>query len=114
MADTAPSERRRPGFLGFLGRWARGDAERHADPEAVPESARELVDHAQAFHSIRVEELMTPRADVIAVELSTPLGGVLAQFAESEHSRMPIYRETLDDPRSEERRVGKECRSRWS
>jgi CBS domain containing-hemolysin-like protein len=26
------------------------------------------------------------------------LAEVLAQFAESEHSRMPIYRETLDDP----------------
>ena len=98
MAETAPSERRRPGFLGFLGRWARGDAQRDAEAEGVPESARELVDHAQAFHSIRVEELMTPRADVVAVELATPLNEVLAQFAESEHSRMPIYRETLDDP----------------
>ena len=100
MADTAPAERRRrPGFLGFLSLLARGgDADRHSDAEDVPESARELVDHAQAFHSIRVEELMTPRADVIAVELSTPLNEVLAQFAESEHSRMPIYRETLDDP----------------
>ena len=41
---------------------------------------------------------MTPRADVVAVEAAATLEDVLRMFAESEHSRMPIYRETLDDP----------------
>jgi len=41
---------------------------------------------------------MTPRADITAVELSTPFAEVIAAFAESEHSRIPVYRETLDDP----------------
>jgi CBS domain containing-hemolysin-like protein len=101
MADSGSSparDRRRPGFLALLGRWAIGDVARDADGDGVPDAARDLVDHAQAFHEIRVQDVMTPRADVIAVDLSTPLAEVLAQFAESEHSRMPIYRETLDDP----------------
>ena len=41
---------------------------------------------------------MIPRADIVALEISTPLAAVAAQFIESEHSRLPIYRETLDDP----------------
>lgn len=41
---------------------------------------------------------MTPRADIVAVELDAPFGEVVARFAEAEHSRMPIFRETLDDP----------------
>jgi CBS domain containing-hemolysin-like protein len=41
---------------------------------------------------------MTPRADIAALELSTPLSEVVRQFVEVEHSRMPVYRETLDDP----------------
>ena len=41
---------------------------------------------------------MTPRADIVAVEITTPLDGRRRPFTESEHSRLPVYRETLDDP----------------
>jgi CBS domain containing-hemolysin-like protein len=98
---TAASEaerRGRPGLLGMLGRWALGEP---GPDEAGPresDQARDLVDQAQAFQSLRVEDVMTPRADIVAVELDTPLDELWRRFAESEHSRMPVYRETLDDP----------------
>jgi CBS domain containing-hemolysin-like protein len=57
----------------------------------------ELMNQAKAFQSLRVGEVMTPRADIVAVELSSPFEAVVATFAESEHSRLPVYRETLDD-----------------
>ena len=57
-----------------------------------------LVDQAQAFQMLRVEDVMTPRADIVAVELDCPFEEVTARFVEAEHSRMPIYRDTLDDP----------------
>lgn len=102
MADpdstSSTSETRRPGLLSFLQRWALGDPDPDATAPPVSDSARDLVDQAQAFQSIRVEDVMTPRADVVAVELATPLDEVWRQFAESEHSRMPVFRETLDDP----------------
>ena len=60
--------------------------------------AVDIVDQAEAFQTVRVSDVMTPRADVVALELSTPLAEVARQFAEAEHSRMPIYRETLDEP----------------
>ncbi len=60
--------------------------------------AAEIVDHAEAFASLRVHDVMTPRADVMGLELSIPLSEVVQRFLEAEHSRMPIYRETLDDP----------------
>jgi CBS domain containing-hemolysin-like protein len=41
---------------------------------------------------------MTPRADIVALEISTPLAEVVRAFVESEHSRVPVYRDTLDDP----------------
>lgn len=58
----------------------------------------DLMDHARAFQTVTVADVMTPRADIQAVELSTSLDDLVAAFAESEHSRMPVYRETLDDP----------------
>lgn len=57
-----------------------------------------MVEQAAAFQTMRVADVMTPRVDIVAVELSTPFAEVVERFAESEHSRMPIYRETLDDP----------------
>ncbi|HEY1751451.1 MAG TPA: hemolysin family protein [Caulobacteraceae bacterium] len=58
----------------------------------------ELIDQATAFQTLTVGDVMIPRADIVALEVSMPLADVAAQFIESEHSRLPIYRETLDDP----------------
>ncbi len=47
----------------------------------------------------RVEDLMVPRAEIVAVEQSISLGEILKAFDESGHSRMPVFDDTLDDPR---------------
>ncbi len=73
--------------------------ERHErGEEPGQEGALDIVDQAEAFQTLRVADVMTPRADIVALELSTPFEEVTRQFAEAEHSRMPIYRETLDEP----------------
>ena len=41
---------------------------------------------------------MVPRADIEAVDLGVSLGELLLAFQASGHSRMPVHRETLDDP----------------
>jgi magnesium and cobalt transporter len=41
---------------------------------------------------------MTPRADIEAVPEDAPLGHVIAAFERGSFSRLPVYRETLDDP----------------
>ena len=65
---------------------------------AEDRAGQDLVDQAEAFQTVTVADVMIPRADIVALELSTPVNAVAAQFIESEHSRLPIYRETLDDP----------------
>jgi CBS domain containing-hemolysin-like protein len=45
-----------------------------------------------------VDDVMIPRADIEAIDIETSLAEVIAIFRESGHSRMPAYRETLDDP----------------
>jgi CBS domain containing-hemolysin-like protein len=72
---------------------------RHERTEEAPqEGAVDIVDQAEAFQTLRVADVMTPRADIVALELACPFEEVTRQFAVSEHSRMPIYRETLDEP----------------
>jgi CBS domain containing-hemolysin-like protein len=62
------------------------------------EAEIDIIDQATVFQTLRVGDVMTPRADISALEISTPLAEVMRQFVEVEHSRMPVYRETLDDP----------------
>lgn len=50
------------------------------------------------FEAGTVADAMIPRADIIALEIDTPLPEVLRAFADEAHSRLPVYRETLDDP----------------
>ena len=72
---------------------------RHERSEEAPqEGAVDIVDQAEAFQTLRVADVMTPRADIAALELATPFEDVVQEFAEAEHSRMPIYRESLDEP----------------
>jgi CBS domain containing-hemolysin-like protein len=47
---------------------------------------------------MRVEDVMVPRADIEALEVEATIAEVIAIFRETGHSRMPVYRETLDEP----------------
>jgi CBS domain containing-hemolysin-like protein len=50
-----------------------------------------------AFSGLRVDDVMVPRADIIAIEDSATMRDLLTKFNEANHSRLPVYRETLDD-----------------
>jgi hemolysin (HlyC) family protein len=51
------------------------------------------------FGKLTVEDVMVPRADIVAVEESMTVAELMGVFREAEHSRLPVYCETLDDPR---------------
>ncbi|MFT6071596.1 MAG: magnesium and cobalt transporter [Alphaproteobacteria bacterium] len=51
-----------------------------------------------ALGTLRIDDIMVPRADILAVSEDTSLEEVLEIFKSSQHSRLPVYRETLDDP----------------
>src|SRR6516165_559503 len=46
----------------------------------------------------RVESVMVPRADIIAVQQDIAIGELLLVFAGAAHSRLVVYNDTLDDP----------------
>ncbi len=50
------------------------------------------------FGELKVRDVMVPRAEIIAVDETIGLADLLQIFREAQHSRLPIYRETLDDP----------------
>lgn len=64
----------------------------------LPRARREMIERVIAFDEKRVEDVMAPRADIVALDIDTPLDRLVRAFAEAGHSRMPIYRHDLDDP----------------
>jgi CBS domain containing-hemolysin-like protein len=65
--------------------------------ETEAEHESRLVSNAQAFHDLTVDDVMVPRAEIIAVEVDVELDTLLKYVAANTHSRIPVYRETLDD-----------------
>jgi CBS domain containing-hemolysin-like protein len=58
---------------------------------------RAILQNVLKLGETRVDDVMVPRTDIVALEASEPLSALLARFLEAGHSRLPIYAEDLDD-----------------
>jgi len=58
---------------------------------------RLLLANILKLHDLTVVEVMVPRADIVAVEHTLSLDELLTVMSKEAHSRLPVYRETLDD-----------------
>ena len=72
------------------------ESDRHRTELSAPE--RQMLSNLLKFGELRVSDVMIPRADIVAVEEDTSLPDFVALFRDVQHSRLPVYRETLDDP----------------
>lgn len=70
-----------------------------ADHAALSAAEKAMLNNIVHLREAHVDDVMIPRADIEAVELSTTLGDLLDVFEKSGHSRMPVFNDTLDDPR---------------
>ena len=71
-----------------------------SDRESPALSAQErvMLGNLLKFGELKVRDVMVPRADIVAVDETIGLTELLRQFREAQHSRLPLYSETLDDP----------------
>jgi magnesium and cobalt transporter len=70
-----------------------------AEEEGVisQEEGRELLQSIVDFTETVVREVMTPRPDIVAVHADATLQDLRELFREQQYSRMPVYRENLDN-----------------
>jgi magnesium and cobalt transporter len=61
------------------------------------EEERSLLLNALSFGELQVLDVMVPRADVKAIEVGADIGSVIAAMREAMHTRLPVYRNTLDE-----------------
>ncbi|MBD8908616.1 hemolysin family protein [Methylorubrum zatmanii] len=74
-------------------------AEPDTGEDAFSPLERAMLKNVLGLHKVRVDDVMLPRADIVAVSIDTSLGDLLKLFRTAGHSRLPVYGETLDDPR---------------
>lgn len=103
--DTPTFPRQFRGWLRhILGR--RGDTtlrdtieeliEEHGGDE-IANDERTLLANILQLRDRTVVDIMVPRADIVGVEENIGLNELIRRFSHNAHSRMPVYRETLDD-----------------
>ncbi len=72
--------------------------ESEASDRPLERAERAMMLKLLKFGELRVADIMVPRADIIAVEEETPLAELVGIFRDAQHSRLPVYRDTLDNP----------------
>jgi CBS domain containing-hemolysin-like protein len=116
MSDSAPTlpddDESTPSLLKRISQLLRGTgpsaAMRESLEAAIEESDRQspalsapeqmMLANLLKFGELKVSDVMVPRTEIVAVEDTVTLAELMAVFREAQHSRLPIYRETLDDP----------------
>ena len=73
------------------------DTSDNSSRELTPEE-KNMLNNVIGFGESRVEDCMVPRADIVGLELDTDVKDILKIFSESNHSRIPVYKENLDNP----------------
>jgi len=58
---------------------------------------RVLIGNILKVYNRTAADVMVPRVDIVALDVETPFSEVLKCMIEQGHSRVPVYRETLDD-----------------
>src|SRR5215207_6640637 len=63
----------------------------------VSPKERTMIKNVLELHRVRIDDLMVPRSEIVAVAADTTLTQLLAVFREAGHSRLPVYGDTIDD-----------------
>lgn len=71
------------------------DADNQQTPVAADE--RQLIHNILQLHDLTVHDVMVPRADIVSVDVATGLPALIKMLSAETHSRLPVYRDTLDE-----------------
>jgi CBS domain containing-hemolysin-like protein len=75
------------------------DALARSKSDTLSGQERSMLRRILRFGELTVEDVMVPRADIIAVDDTVTIDELMRVFRQAEHSRLPVFHETLDDPR---------------
>jgi CBS domain containing-hemolysin-like protein len=75
------------------------DPETEGDDESFTQEERRILRNLLDARDTRVQDVMVPRGSIIGISEEATFGELRALFHSAGHSRLPVYGETLDDPK---------------
>ena len=75
------------------------DALARSKSDTLSSQERSMLRRILRLGTLTIEDVMVPRADIIAVDDTISVADLMGVFRQAEHSRVPVYHETLDDAR---------------
>ncbi len=110
-SDAEPHQPKQNWFTSLLKGWMSGLtnpslrsqmegalADENSNDQTFSAEEKAMLRNILELREMRVSDVMIPRADIDAIEDEISLGTLLAVYQDVGHSRLPVYRETLDDP----------------
>lgn len=91
VPEVAPDQQQEEKHEDFL-----TELEQHRMEGAVDEEEQEMIENVLEFSDSTADEIMTPRTDLVAVDVNSDLPTVLEIITQAGHSRVPVYEESID------------------
>lgn len=63
----------------------------------VDEEEQEMIENVLELSDTNADEIMTPRTDIVAVEVNSDLHSILETINTAGHSRVPVYEDNIDN-----------------
>ena len=63
----------------------------------IPEAHQDMLLAILDLENVGVEDIMVPRGRIVGIDLDAPWDEVMAQLTASRHTRLPVYRGSLDN-----------------
>jgi len=91
IAESTPEEEHEEKQEEFL-----TDLEQHRTEGTLDEEEQEMIENVLELSNSTADEIMTPRTDIVALEVNSDLNKVLETIAEAGHTRLPVYEDNID------------------
>ena len=91
IVETTPEEQHEEKQEEFL-----TGLEQHRTEGALDEEEQEMIENVLELSSSTADEIMTPRTDIVAVEVNSDLQKVLETITVAGHTRVPVYEDNID------------------
>lgn len=92
IAETTPEEQHEEKQEEFL-----TDLEQHRTEGTLDEEEQEMIENVLELSNSTADEIMTPRTDVVAVEVDSDLSKVIETITSGGHTRVPVYEDNIDN-----------------
>jgi len=92
VAETTPEEQQEEKQEEFI-----TGLERRRTEGVLDEEEQEMIENVLELSSSAADEIMTPRTDIVAVEVNSDLQKVVETITSAGHTRVPVYEENIDN-----------------